>query len=81
MEQYGYFSILNTCKHVEFGNFEECSTLISENEDKSISNQYGVNNHLDVSCKHKIISSDTVNSMRNKDQKIKCKTVVDRYSK
>ena len=72
---------MDTCNHVEFGNFEKFSILIFENEDKYIANQYDVNNHLDVLCKHKIISSETINSMHNKDQKFKRKNVVDKYSK
>ena len=72
---------MDTCNHVEFGNFEKFSILIFENEDKYIANQYDVNNHLDVLCKHKIISSETINSMHNKDQKFKRKTAVDKYSK
>ena len=80
MEQYGSFGGLGSCSHVEFGNFHKRSILIFGNEDKAIDNRYDVNTHLDVLCKHKIISSETVNSMRNKYQKFKRETVVDEYS-
>ena len=81
IEKYGSFGGLDNCNHVEFGNFEKRSILISENEDKAISNQYGVNTLWDVLCKHKIISSETINSMRNKAKKFKRETYVDKYSK
>ena len=81
MKQYGFFGGLDTCNHVEFGNFYKSSILIFDNEDEDIFNRYDVNTHLDVLCKHKIISSETVNSMCNKSQKSKRKTVVDTYSK
>ena len=48
MEQYGPFGRLDTCNHVELDNFEKCSILIFENEDKAIANQYDAINHLYV---------------------------------
>ena len=69
MERYGSFCVLDTCDHVEFDNFDKHYILIFDNQDKTIANQYGVNTHLDVLCKQKIISSETVNCMRRKDQK------------
>ena len=47
-DQYGSFGRLDTCNHVELDNFEKCSILIFENEDKAIANQYDVSNHLYV---------------------------------
>ena len=55
MGKYGYFGGLDICNHVEFGNNEKLSILRSENENKSITNQYDVNTHLDVLCKQEII--------------------------
>ena len=81
MEQYRSFGGLDTCNHVEFGNFEKSSIIIFENEDKAITNKYDVNTHLDVSCNKKIISNGIVNSMHNKYQKYKHKTFIDKYSK
>ena len=81
MEQYGSFGGLDNCDHVEFDNFEKCSILIFDNEDKAIDNWYDVNKNLDVLCKKKVISSKTVNSMSNKAQKPKRENVVDKYSK
>ena len=81
MEKYGSFYVLDTCNHVEYGNFEKRSILIFENNDKAIANWYGAYNHLDVLCKHKIISSEISSSVCNKAQNFKYKTVVDEYSK
>ena len=69
MERYGSFCVLDTCNHVEFDNFDKHYILIFGNQGKAIANQYGVNTHLDVLFQHKIISSETVNCMRKKDQK------------
>ena len=38
MEKYGSFYVLDTCNHVEYGNFEKRSILIFENNDKAIAN-------------------------------------------
>ena len=81
MKQYGSFGRLDTCSYVEFFHSEKCYILWFGHEDKAVSDNYGVNNNLDVSLKHKLISSETVNSMHNKAQKFKCETVVYRYSK
>ena len=81
MEQYGSFGSLDTCNHVEFGNFEKRYILIFENENKAIANWYDINIHLDVLCKCKIVSSETVNYMRTKPQKWKHETVVATYWK
>ena len=75
-EQYGSFGGLDTCNHVEFVNMEKRSILIFENEDKSITNKYDINTHLNVLPRKKVVSSETVNYMCNKAQKFKCKTVV-----
>ena len=48
MEKYGSFGGLDTCNHVEFGDFEKHSIIVSYNEDKYIVNLYGVNTNLDV---------------------------------
>ena len=37
--------------------------------------------HLDVLCKHNIISIETVNYMRNKAQRFKCDNAIDNYSR
>ena len=76
MEKYCYFGDLDTCNHVVFGYLEKRSILRFDNEDKSIANRYYVNTHLDVLYKHKTISSETANSMRNKVLKFKRETVV-----
>ena len=81
IEQYGSFGGLDTCNYVEFSHSGKRSILISENECKGIANRYDVNPHLDVLCKHKVISSETDNSMRNKAQKSNYKNVNDNYSK
>ena len=77
MYQYGSFGGLDTCYHVEFGNFEIRYILIFDNEDKSIADRYNVNPHLNLLCKHKIISNETVDSMHNKAQKSKYENVID----
>ena len=64
-EQKGHFSGLDTCNHVEFGNFDNRSRLRFEIEDRSIHNRYDINAHLDKLCRHGIISSETVTNMRN----------------
>ena len=63
-EQRGHFNGLDTCNHVEFGNFEKRSLLRFQNEDRSIQNCYDINAHLDTLCKHNVISSDMVQNMR-----------------
>ena len=61
------------------GNLDQQYILRYENENKYIANKYDLNTHLDILCKHKFISSETVNSMRKKSQKFKRKTFVDKY--
>jgi predicted GIY-YIG superfamily endonuclease len=67
-EQRGTFGGLDTCNHVEFGKFEKCSQLRNEGENRAIFNRHDINTHLDTLCKHKIISSEMVENMRNSAQ-------------
>ena len=67
-EQRGSFGGLDTCNHVGFGKFDKCSILRHEIEDRSITNRIDINLHLNVLVKHKIISSEMVNDMRNSTQ-------------
>jgi hypothetical protein len=81
MEQCASFGGLDTCNHDKFGNFEKHSILRFENEDRAIAHWYGVNTHLDTLSKHKIISSETANSMRAKAKIFKQTTIVEKYLK
>ena len=81
MEQYGSFGGLYTCNHVEFGNLEKHYVLRFLMKIKILPIYMIKNTNLDVLCKHKIISSERSNYMRNKAQKFKCETVVGKYSK
>ena len=76
MEKYGSFGGLDTCNNVELSNIKKHYILRFKNKDKTISNQYDGKNHLDVLRKHKTISSETVNSMRNKSQKSNAKLLL-----
>ena len=67
-EQRGSFGGLDTCNHVEFGKFNKCSILRHDNEDRSIANRLDINIHLNSLVKHKIISSEMANDMRNSAQ-------------
>ena len=64
-EQRGSFGGIDTCNHVEYGKFDKNSLLRHEVENRAIHNRLDVNLHLDTLCKHKIISSEMVNDMRN----------------
>ena len=63
-EQRGCFAGLDTCNHVEFGNFERHSILRHEVEDRAIGNRFDVNLHLDTLHKNNIISNEMVKNMR-----------------
>ena len=80
MQQHGFFGGLDTCNHVEFGNFQKRSIIRYENESKAVANRLDINIHLDTLCNEKIISSETVKSIRDKATQFKNETDIKPYT-
>ena len=79
--QNGSFGGLDTCNHVEFGRFDMHSYLRHNIEDRCIQNRFDTNAHLDTLVKHKIISNEMVQCMRNSSQKFSRETQYQKYYK